>query len=366
MADEYSFSPVVEDSFPGGLGGNHAIRSWIFGGLQYRPVSGTPLGRVVSQHSTMWNMNASQLAPGLMHRQGGSQGWGQGFYHGVNPLIGGRAIPNRSTSILPGWAQGQVYRGVFNQPPPEQQFEQHFDQAEPSSISPETLDPPEDEEQPLEHNFDYPTGSTVTISKRSDWDDDFDRRFDKDDTFVRMTRESLFRDIRAYLEQPYEEGDLPVSIRADCPTCSYQLAYYPPQKSAARFRGNITSNERMEVLPCGHIVGQDCMFEYRAQCLTDGKRIECPICQLPLVYRARSCGHPVSVYVVDRFTHFPPLTIPEGGRIPSRCAMCRADGLDPRLDWAWAEELPPPFPLNTRTHVPPRPVNAYNEVFFDD
>ncbi|KAI1801225.1 hypothetical protein F4811DRAFT_468191 [Daldinia bambusicola] len=397
MADEYSFNPVVYRSIPGGLGSNHDIRSSIFGGLQYRPVTGTPLGRVVSQHAIMWNMHASGLAPHLLHRQGGSQGWGQGFYYGVNPLIHGQALPNRSSSILPGWAQGQIYRGVFNEPPPnpdpnpvpnpvpEPQYEPHPEpeppiepgpQPEPepsgnpdgqSPVPPETLTDPAEDEEPFVYNFKYPTNSTVMVRQRSEWDEDFDSRLDKDDLFVRLSRESLFRDIREYLEKPYAEGDMMVTIHAECPMCSKQLEFFPPQESTRRIRGNITGNERMEVLPCGHIVGQDCMYAHRAKCLADGTRIQCPVCELPLTYRARSCAHPVSTYVVDRYTHFPPMTLAEGGRIPARCAACRPDGLDPKVDWSWIEEPPPPLPLFDRPYTNiPTPANAYNEVFFDD
>ncbi|KAI1476090.1 hypothetical protein F4774DRAFT_262959 [Daldinia eschscholtzii] len=374
MADEHRFHPVVYRDMSAGLGLNYEIRSRIFGGLQYRPVVGTPLGRVLSQNASLWNMRASRISPGLMHRQGGANNWGQGFYWGVNPLIAGEAIPNRSSSILAGWAQGQVFQGAFRQSDsPQDEGDPVLPGSDPGEPIPDANSgggsdqgSNQGEEEQEEHNYSYPSGQTVAVHRRSD-NDNYDPT-DPDLIFLRTNAESLFRDLREYFENPYTENEVQVSLFANCLFCNRRLEYTASQDCSKRFVGNITGNEYMEVLPCGHIVGQDCMYDIRARCMSDGTRYECPVCKLLLTYQGQGCRHPVSSYVVDRYSHFPPLTIPEGGRIPRTCAACNRDEeLDPRRDWAWTDLPEDPFPFRQpqKTELP-IPANAMNQAFYND
>ncbi|RYP10709.1 hypothetical protein DL764_000499 [Monosporascus ibericus] len=81
--------------------------------------------------------------------------------------------------------------------------------------------------------------------------------------------------------------------------------------------------ERTVALPCGHVVGDRCVTR---MFIRTPPPVACPICEYKMIYVP--CGHFIAPALIpvngndpvrDRF----PLTIPEGGNVPSACKECR-------------------------------------------
>ncbi|KAI1121126.1 hypothetical protein F5Y10DRAFT_272393 [Nemania abortiva] len=94
--------------------------------------------------------------------------------------------------------------------------------------------------------------------------------------------------------------------------------------------------EQTIILPCGHVFGDRCI---RGHFLAQ-RDLACPACGFRMTYR---CGHAIPPAIIpiagsssirDTF----PLTIPEGGPIPSQCKQCRWEAIQARLRYALASK----------------------------
>jgi hypothetical protein len=152
-----------------------------------------------------------------------------------------------------------------------------------------------------------------------------------------------------------EEGDQGVSIEAPCPICGRQLRLpdaVMPDTSA--YPDPETETETMAVLPCGHMIGAECLAQHLAykddlafaelgihdlgETLPRGSAFgyhDCPLCRFPLGHA--DCGHGLVPKLYDpawgprRGRQIPP-TLPEGGRVSPACRACSLASYDA---WVW-------------------------------
>ena len=136
---------------------------------------------------------------------------------------------------------------------------------------------------------------------------------------------SLFGDFASHLDKNGRGLDAEgrrILIDLNCGICLDKRLCVPlgvtPQ---SHYDGN-SQFESLEVLPCGHFFGSECLENWFYTSLEEGNRLRCPLCRYQLAYR---CGH-----FLEPRTHHPefyradsvPLTIPEGGRVPEYCDSC--------------------------------------------
>lgn len=132
-----------------------------------------------------------------------------------------------------------------------------------------------------------------------------------------ITDSQFWPDARKCIENSHK-ADERVTLDIVCSIC---------QESQLRFPAAVMAPDRehqgsVGVTPCGHMFCYACLREYAYHQGVDGEPEKCPLCRFEFV---RACGH--NIPVVDYCPVIPladhvPLTLPEGGRIESRCGDC--------------------------------------------
>ncbi|RYP52122.1 hypothetical protein DL768_002672 [Monosporascus sp. mg162] len=96
--------------------------------------------------------------------------------------------------------------------------------------------------------------------------------------------------------------------------------------------------ERTVALPCGHVLGDRCVTR---MFIKTPPPVTCPTCEYKMLYMP--CGHFIAPALIpvngndpvrDRF----PLTIPEGGKVPSACKECRWTMVQSKLRFVLAAD----------------------------
>ncbi|RYO96475.1 hypothetical protein DL765_011564 [Monosporascus sp. GIB2] len=96
--------------------------------------------------------------------------------------------------------------------------------------------------------------------------------------------------------------------------------------------------ERTVALPCGHVLGDRCVTR---TFIKTPPPVTCPTCEYKMLYVP--CGHFIAPALIpvngndpvrDRF----PLTIPEGGNVPSACKECRWRTVQSKLRFVLAAD----------------------------
>ncbi|KAI0121900.1 hypothetical protein F4814DRAFT_457787 [Daldinia grandis] len=281
MGERYISSPIVYNHFPGGFGGtNHETRLQIYGSpVQYRPGIETPLGRLLSTYASMWNIHPSQLFPRALG--------------GEIDLI---ELRNRH-ALRSNWNSdpGGLFRRALIQSAFDRDVDRNVAKKDSSS-------------------------EQSTTSQDSD---ESSNEVDVPDTEVRrgITLYSQIRDLFE-LERDDALSKPPVRVILECPVCSDQLKFVHPSY-AEWFIGSAEGPEQAAVLPCGHIMGLNCMLQWIIECVEEGNAPSCPVCRFRLRYSDHSCNHIIHPYIVTLQSPLPPLTMPEGGHLHSTCLICR-------------------------------------------
>ncbi|RBQ91227.1 hypothetical protein VDGD_03692 [Verticillium dahliae] len=124
----------------------------------------------------------------------------------------------------------------------------------------------------------------------------------------------------------------------DCPVCREKMAFV----GAYTLDGGLTTAsahalaalhshgmEAASVLPCGHVVGRECLDQILASPLHS----RCPFCQASLLYGCDAALETLPA-PMDRvqLRRFPAVVVPEGGWPLRRCCACAFD--DWRVQWA--------------------------------
>ncbi|EEY16664.1 predicted protein [Verticillium alfalfae VaMs.102] len=124
----------------------------------------------------------------------------------------------------------------------------------------------------------------------------------------------------------------------DCPVCREKMAFV----GAYTLDGGLTTTsahalevlhshgmEAASVLPCGHVVGRECLDQILASPLHS----RCPFCKASLLYGCDAALEtlPAPMDLVQ-LRRFPAVVVPEGGWAPRRCYACEFD--DWRVQWA--------------------------------
>ncbi|KAK6221001.1 hypothetical protein LQW54_001573 [Pestalotiopsis sp. IQ-011] len=124
----------------------------------------------------------------------------------------------------------------------------------------------------------------------------------------------VLEDPEAYYDEQYHVG---IAIVLPCPLCGRQLALddaVMPDDNDDNDGEEEVEVEDMAVLPCGHMIGADCL----AQHLAAYQFGSCPVCEFPLGHE--SCGHAVGIRVYGRDP------IPEGdSEVNGECRACRLE-----------------------------------------
>ncbi|KAI1828564.1 hypothetical protein F4861DRAFT_8575 [Xylaria intraflava] len=131
----------------------------------------------------------------------------------------------------------------------------------------------------------------------------------------------LFGHFAPYLDKGLDENGCPVIVDLTCGICQdHKLIPSRATLSSARF--NFGETEWLSVLPCGHFFGSKCLARWLDHLEDNGVCPTCPLCRFELAY---DCGHniPPREYnpLLARKEHMP-MTIPEGGSLPSLCEDC--------------------------------------------
>lgn len=141
---------------------------------------------------------------------------------------------------------------------------------------------------------------------------------------------SLWKEIREYLElRDAAKGPAPIAI---CPMC---------QVSELSILGLPLSSEEANLAPalvpiCGHMACVDCLVAWHNLRISEGEKLQCPVCRHELQYPAPDCEHAILSLRLPRpgdiddeepdklwYLGTLPRTLPEGGTQPERCNKCR-------------------------------------------
>ncbi|KAI1117996.1 hypothetical protein F5Y14DRAFT_294712 [Nemania sp. NC0429] len=139
---------------------------------------------------------------------------------------------------------------------------------------------------------------------------------------------SLFGDFAQYLDTGRDEDGNLVAVDLDCLICQDRKLQLPacvtannpdlaPGLEGPRW-------EWMAILPCGHFWGSDCLLEWLSESTWTSPEncASCPLCRLTLTY---NCGHflsPRDFHPARTRAEQVPMTLPERGAVPERCAEC--------------------------------------------
>ncbi len=121
------------------------------------------------------------------------------------------------------------------------------------------------------------------------------------------------------------DDDSSKKVRAECIICLRPLMTWTEPGGADDDDSYQPWTEYALVLPCGHLVGDQCMRTWRKHQERDtGRPPRCPLCKYSLQFKG--CGHAITgvlapVYPCDDVGQVP-LTVPEGGRVPDQCHDC--------------------------------------------
>ncbi|KAI1736869.1 hypothetical protein F4680DRAFT_451481 [Xylaria scruposa] len=130
---------------------------------------------------------------------------------------------------------------------------------------------------------------------------------------------SLFSDFAGYLDNGVDEDGNPVVVDLTCSICM-ESKLLVSNCQAANSSSDSRPSEDLCVMPCGHFIGYDCLYEWLLT--TANSTPTCPLCRFELVYR---CGHDVEpreyTSLMTRREQVP-LTVPEGGMVPNYCDAC--------------------------------------------
>lgn len=145
----------------------------------------------------------------------------------------------------------------------------------------------------------------------------------------------VLEDPEAYYDEQYHVG---IAIVLPCPLCGRQLALdkaLMPDDTDDDGEEEEEEIEDMAVLPCGHMIGADCLAQHLAAQEDAAARVpgaqdhaargaaahrfgSCPVCEFPLGHE--SCGHAVGIRVYGRDP------IPEGdSEVNGECRACRLE-----------------------------------------
>ncbi|RYP75550.1 hypothetical protein DL769_003796 [Monosporascus sp. CRB-8-3] len=96
--------------------------------------------------------------------------------------------------------------------------------------------------------------------------------------------------------------------------------------------------ERTVALPCGHVLGDRCVTH---MFIKTPPPVACPTCEFKMLYVP--CGHFIAPALIPVKGNRPvrdefPLTIPEGGKIPSACKECRWRTVQSKLRFVLAAD----------------------------
>ncbi|KAI8956512.1 hypothetical protein F5Y11DRAFT_365569 [Daldinia sp. FL1419] len=130
---------------------------------------------------------------------------------------------------------------------------------------------------------------------------------------------AVFGDIRERLQNGVDEHGNTVRLRIRCTFCMDNVLghdNHPPFAHAPQL--GTPGVEAMQVLPCGHMVGYNCMMQWHMRLVTSHRVVTCPVCRYEVIHS--QCRHNNRVYTIGPI--LPPLTIPEGGVNPPQCGVC--------------------------------------------
>lgn len=289
MGERYISDPVVYNHFPNGFrGANHATRMQIYGSpVPYRPGIETVLGRLLSTYVNMWGIHPSQLLPRALTEE-------------LSLVrVGDRQFPQS------GWSSDR--RGSFQTAFVRESSDQGSSNQEESNQARNQSGPGQ--------NF---TSNQGTSSRDSD-----ETSNEEEEAVITITDRqiTLFGEIRDMFERSAVENEPRINLVLNCPICSERLRFTHPT-NPERFVRITNGTEWLDVLPCGHMIGLVCMLEWTIECGLEGRRITCPICRFDLQYSDPTCNHPINSYPIEEGAPLPPLTVPEGGYLHTRCTIC--------------------------------------------
>ncbi|EGR45751.1 uncharacterized protein TRIREDRAFT_110762 [Trichoderma reesei QM6a] len=115
-------------------------------------------------------------------------------------------------------------------------------------------------------------------------------------------------------------------FRVGCAKCDEELLVALPEASSS----NLELFERPSalMLACGHLFCYKCLERARDKDHFEGRAMACPVCEAAM--ECLECGHLARWEPIPRIFYGPegvdevPLTTPEGGASPSKCASCMA------------------------------------------
>lgn len=135
----------------------------------------------------------------------------------------------------------------------------------------------------------------------------------------------VLEDPEAYYDEQYHVG---LAVVLPCPLCGRQLqlpdAVMPDDDGSEEEEED--TPEDMAVLPCGHMIGADCLAQHLEEQDSIGASVpglenltvrSCPVCEFPLTHE--ECGHAVGIRVYGRDP------IPEGDEVDGECCACRLE-----------------------------------------
>ncbi|TRX97570.1 hypothetical protein FHL15_001325 [Xylaria flabelliformis] len=131
---------------------------------------------------------------------------------------------------------------------------------------------------------------------------------------------SLFGDFARYIDDGVDEDGNPVVVDLTCCICMESKLSVSTCQAANNSPGNSSPFEELTIMPCGHFMGLDCLYNWLLT--TDWRNPTCPLCRFKLVY---GCGHdlePKEYTPLRPRREQIPLTLPEGGRVPHSCDIC--------------------------------------------
>ncbi|KAI0200340.1 hypothetical protein F4808DRAFT_460933 [Astrocystis sublimbata] len=134
------------------------------------------------------------------------------------------------------------------------------------------------------------------------------------------TNTAIFSDFAPYLDYKVDENGVPLLIDLTCSICMTSKLRAPGCCMAID-PGDLHNGvewEDIAVLPCGHYFGDDCVLQW----FHVNENFTCPVCRYETVY---SCEHIMKprVYNPEYPRHQSiPVTIPEGGLVPTLCQEC--------------------------------------------
>ncbi|KAI6372876.1 hypothetical protein MCOR25_003613 [Pyricularia grisea] len=130
---------------------------------------------------------------------------------------------------------------------------------------------------------------------------------------------TFFPELRRWVQKRESSSDRSASTQHPRAKCGICKASNLEIRELGQFDGSTTGEEteKAMVLPCGHMFGKDCLASWRS---ANQDSFSCPTCRSSLVFN--SCKHTVPGLILGTAVDVP-LTIPEGGRIPTYCNDCR-------------------------------------------